>query len=89
MGRGAATERVPVEVVLETFRVRQDGALIRIKCRIGARVDEPATHRGPGGRLLVRVYVDDKVERFAAGRDRVGRALRRMAAGRGEMPQRR
>ena len=62
MGRGAATERVPVEVVLETFRVRQDGALIRIKCRIGARVDEPATHRGPGGRLLVRVYVDDKVE---------------------------
>ena len=68
MGRGAAAERVPVEVVLETFRVRQDGALIRIKCRIGARVDEPATHRGPGGRLLVRVYVDDKVRRFAAGR---------------------
>lgn len=54
----------PVEpaFVAERFRLRQDGAILR------ASTGEPATFRGPAGKLMVRVYVGGKTRRIAAGR---------------------
>ena len=63
MGRRRATEPLPdVAVVQASFRVRQDGRIIR------SSTGEPATFSGPGGRVMVRVYHDGKIRRLIAAR---------------------
>lgn len=70
MGRQRTTEPVPVpvEIVKQTFATRQDGVIIRRSCHIDALAHEPATFRGPGDKLMVRVYVDGGIRRLLATR---------------------
>ena len=69
MGRSRQTlPPLDVEIVREAFALRQDGQIVRRGCRVAALDGEPATFTGPGGKLLVRVYVNGKIRRTAAGR---------------------
>lgn len=69
MGRPQQTRPpVPVEIVTESFGLRQDGAIIRRDCHVDALTGEPATFRGPHNRLMVRIYVDGEVRRLLATR---------------------
>ena len=53
---------VPATTIREAFHVRQDGQIVR------RSTGEPATFKGPSAQLLVRVYHQGSIRRFAAGR---------------------
>ena len=57
-----------IEFIRECFAVRQDGTLVRRECHVAALAHEPATFRGPGNRLMVRVYVNGAIRRVLASR---------------------
>jgi hypothetical protein len=69
MGRQRQTEPpVDVEHIREHYSIRQDGVITRRDCHVPALSGEPATFRGPGNQLLVRVYVNGKIRRLSATR---------------------
>jgi hypothetical protein len=55
-----------VEVVQQTLVLRQGGVIVRRGCRIDALTGEPAAFSGPGGKLMVRVYVGGSIRRMLA-----------------------
>ena len=63
MGRGVNTQPpIDAAFIREAFHVRQDGRIVR------RSTGEIATFSGPGAQLLVRVYHQGGIRRFAAGR---------------------
>jgi hypothetical protein len=63
MGRKQQTQPpIPATTIREAFHVRQDGQIVR------RSTGEIATFSGPGAQLLVRVYHQGCIRRFAAGR---------------------
>jgi hypothetical protein len=69
MGRRAKSEPpVPVEVIKQTFGLRQNGEIIRRQCHIAALVDEPATFIGPSGKAMTRLGHEGKIRRVLATR---------------------
>jgi hypothetical protein len=68
MGRGIASAPLDPAVVQASFSIRQDGSLLRRRCRIDALNGEPATFIGPSGRAMCRVYHQGKIRRFVAAR---------------------
>ena len=68
MGRGIATEPVPVEFVKAGFAVTPDGQIVRRACRIGSLAHEPATFSGPNGVAMVRVTYNGKIRRLRGAR---------------------
>ena len=68
---GRTREPIPpldIEHIQRAFAVRQDGTLVRRDHHVAALAHEPAAFVGPGNRLMVRVYVNGKTRRVAAGR---------------------
>jgi HNH endonuclease len=63
VGRKQQTQPpIPATTIREAFHVRQDGQIVR------RSTGEIATFSGPGAQLLVRVYQQGSIRRFAAGR---------------------
>ena len=63
MGRKQQSQpQIPATTIREAFHVRQDGQIVR------RSTGEPATFSGPSAQLLVRVYHQSGIRRFAAGR---------------------
>jgi Mn-dependent DtxR family transcriptional regulator len=57
-----------VEIIQQAFALRHDGQIVRCDCHISHLTGEPATFAGPGGKLLVRVYIGGKIRRVLATR---------------------
>ena len=69
MGRPNKSQpQVDIEVIKQTFALRQDGAIIRRSCHVGEFAGEPSTFVGPDNRLMVRVSVGGRVRRIVASR---------------------
>ena len=66
--RRASAEPIDPELIRQTFSVRQDGALVRRSCRIGAFEGEVATFRGPKGQWMVRLNHYGRTRRLIAGK---------------------
>ena len=69
MGRGVASEPVPVEVIRETFGLGDNsGVIVRRECHIAALKGEPCLFTGPSGRLMARLSHDGKTRRVLASK---------------------
>jgi hypothetical protein len=67
-GKKQSIPPLDIEFIRERSAVRQDETLVRRECHVAALSHEPATFRGPGNRLMVRVYVNGAIRRVLASR---------------------